>query len=297
LHGTSLRIIRRNLPVTIAEPVGFTLMSDLHIGSAATNYDAITRDLEHAKDNGDRINVNGDVFDAILPKDVKRYRPDALDERISGRADVLNAALDLAVSILAPYAKQIDMIGTGNHEVSIEQYHGLDPVQLLVHRLNGECGGHIEHGAIVGFLDYRLDVRGSKHTDRFVIFYHHGRGGNAPVMKGMQDFARLGWIDANVIWLGHRHNRITDVGNIRLRCPESGTDPIQEPYPCVMTGGYLVNYTGDTHEAIMRRGRRSSYAGDKLMAPQAPGGARVVVKVDRKSGLDWIDVQQRVSTR
>lgn len=302
MHGTSFRITRRSLPAKIAEPFGLTLMSDLHIGAAATNYDAIKSDLEHARECGDRIAINGDVMDCILPKDAKRYRPDALDERITGRADVLNAQLDLAVSILGPYSKLVDMIGSGNHEISIEKYHGLDPIQLLIHRLNTEHGGAIEHGGVVGFLDYRCRI--SQGTDpktgrsqRLVVFYHHGKGGSAPVTKGILDFARLGWVDADILWLGHRHNRLADAGNMRLRCPEKGVDPVLDPYPCIQTGGYLVNYTGDTHEDIMRRGRRSSYAGDAMMAPQAPGGARIVVKFDRSTGLDWIDVQQRVSTR
>ncbi len=104
------------LQVKRTTEVGITLMSDLHLGAAHVDYKRIERDLREAKAAGDRILINGDVFDFILPSDHKRFSPDALHSRLRGRRDILNACLEWGTEFLAPYADQIDMIGIGNHE-------------------------------------------------------------------------------------------------------------------------------------------------------------------------------------
>src|SRR5262245_44093653 len=79
--------------------IGLTLLSDLHIGSAMTDYDLIEADLQEAARNGDRILINGDVIDGIVPGD-KRFSPDRVHPRIRGRADMLTAQEEWAAEIL-----------------------------------------------------------------------------------------------------------------------------------------------------------------------------------------------------
>ena len=71
---------------------GFTFMSDLHLGAPYINEKLIRKELSEAKANGDRISVNGDVFDAIIISD-PRFVADVLHPKLQGRKDVLNAVV------------------------------------------------------------------------------------------------------------------------------------------------------------------------------------------------------------
>ena len=286
-------ITRKNLLCSVAEPLGFTLMSDLHIGGASTDHASIQSDLKLGKDQGDRISINGDIFDAILPKDHKRYRPEAVHPELRNRSDMLNGALDMAFEMLEPYAKQIDMLGCGNHEDTVAKYNGLDIVQLLVYRLNKECGSSISYGGYTGFISYSASSgkkKGAGKQMAVVIYYHHGAGGSSPVTKGMIDFNRKGvWVDSDVVWLGHKHNKLTDTTPLRMRCPQQGDQPILDQQVYVMSGSYLDTMKFQTQQEIMN-GRVSTYAADWGLPPQAKGGARVLVKMHRDSGKEWIKV-------
>ena len=270
-------------PYKCGQEFGFLLMSDLHIGSADVDYRKIKVELEEAKILGDRILINGDILDAIIPKDHKRYTPGAVHPRLANRSDVLDGAIEWAVEILAPYASLVDMIGTGNHETVIEKYHGTDPVRRLVQMLK-TCNSQVEYGGMTGFIEYRFAYESKKghggNGRRFVIWYHHGSGGASPVTKGTIDFHRRGWVRSDIKWLGHKHNRL-NFHEVCLECPEQGDEPKRVEVRCVMTGSYFKTYLGQSQESLMKNGRRSSYASDWGLAPQGMGGARVVLKILR----------------
>lgn len=274
-------------PQTIAceagDTVGLRLMSDLHLGAAHVDYSLIEKELAEARDHGDRVALNGDVFDLILTKDLKRYSPDTILPALQGRADLVNAAVDLAVVLLAPVAGQIDMIGMGNHEAQVLHRHDTDPLLMLVERLRRHVPARsphvIHYGGYGGFLDYRFRVgKRAARPQRFVLFYHHGWGGAAPVTKGMIDFNRKStWADADAMWMGHKHNRWN--GHVqRIGCPDSGDEPDVRDVRHIMTGAYFQTYRGQSQESVRRHGRRSNYAADAGMAPQGMGGARVTLE-------------------
>jgi len=275
-----------------AEPMvdyGLTLMSDLHIGAAGNDYQRIESELAAAKKAGDRILINGDVFDLILPKDHKRFNLSVLHKRIR-RVDILNACLEWAEEIFAPYADLIDMIGLGNHETAAEVHHSVDMVAMLIDRLSVHKKNkeHVIHyGGYTGFVDYRFRRKNSSNASRgsrrYVIYYHHGSGGDAPVTKGMIDFNRKHWVRSDLLWMGHKHNKIGAV--IRtMRCPLEGDQPVMEEQRQVFTGAYYHTYQGQTQASVKQHGRQSNYAADKGLAPQGMGGARVVVRM-----LNWHD--------
>lgn len=104
----------RNPAVKVGQ--GFALLSDLHLGSAHADEGLIREELEEARLNRDRVLINGDVFDLILPTDSKRFQPHVVHPRFQGAPDLINKVLDFATDFLEPYADRIDMIGSGNHE-------------------------------------------------------------------------------------------------------------------------------------------------------------------------------------
>lgn len=266
---------------------GFTLMSDTHIGAAHVDYDLIKKELERAEDNDDRIAINGDVFDMILAKDHKRFVPGVLHPRLARRNDIVNAAIEWAVELFLPYAHLIDVIGIGNHETAQERFHNTDVVRILIYelqkQLKKEYKKHVIHyGGYGGFIDYRFRRKGENSRiaagKRMIIHYYHGSGGSAPVTKGMIDFHRRSWVEADVIWLGHKHNRLSS-GIQSLRCPVRGSDLEIRDVRQVMTGAYFQTYVSQSQASLKKHGRQSHWAADMGFAPQMMGGARLEVSV------------------
>lgn len=279
------------LAVPTSGRVGFHLCSDLHVGAATTDHALLARELRAAQARGDRVLVNGDVFDAVLPKDEKRYRPTALHPRLAGCDDVVGESLAWALEVLAPVAKSIDMIGCGNHDDKISSKHSFDPVRLLVKELR-RLGSPAQYGGYCGFIDYRLASGVGRQRQRFTIFYHHGTGGGAALSGVAGDAAKLSWVEgAQVLWLGHKHQRMSFPLQ-RLCCPATGSGPVVREVRFVRTGAYMNPYGGQSAADALASGRRGNYAADGGYAPQSPGGARVVLHFDKKSPGYRVTVEQ-----
>jgi hypothetical protein len=273
-------ITRKRLGFKIAEPSSIWFGADFHIGAFNVDYDWLASDLAEAAEHNSRMLIVGDVFDAILPKDHKRFKPEALHSRIRQTSEVLDEAVDWGEEILSPYADLIDMIGVGNHESAVQKYHGTDLTARVIRRLQRhvtEEGHIIRYGGYTGFVDYRFTKEGNnRNTRRLVIYYHHGGGGAAPVTKGMIDFNRKAtFVDADVLVFGHKHNKISDTGAMRMGCPLTGEEPKMRQQIFVMTGSYM-----DTYQA-----GRGGYASDWGLAPQGKGGARLMVHFNNHHGI------------
>lgn len=286
------------LPYGPDQPVVIRLMSDLHVGAANVDYRLIRKEINQAIEHGHRIAINGDVFDAIVGLD-KRSTPDVMHPKIRGRRDPINAAIEWACELFSGAENLIDVIGVGNHEVTLEKWAGTDVVKILVHELQKkvtEDGHRVHYGGYTGFIDYRFRVPGRKPSksgsgnnaapNRLVIYYHHGSGGAAPVTGGLINFNRKAvWVNADVIWMGHMHNRLcrdTETVGLSLRGLEKRRKQLY-----VMTGSYFDTYAVQSQESYARRGRVSNYAADMGLAPQGKGGAllKVGCHYTRKSSL------------
>lgn len=280
---------------------GIQLMSDLHIGAANVNYGLIRHELAQAKSRGDRILLNGDIFDMILTRDTKRYTPVALHPKLQGRNNIINRAIQWAEHLLAPYADSIDMIGVGNHETTVEKHHNVDPTQALVEKLQAHVtkSDHVIHyGGYSGYVDYRFrynytDKKARKGCcgKRYLIHYHHGSGGSSPITKGIGDLFRKQWVNADVHWIGHKHNRL----NLHIQavdCPQSGDELIVRDVRQIMTGSYFDTYKAQSQSSLKRNGRRSNYAADMGLAPQGQGGARLTLSFETPGKPIRVEVTQ-----
>ena len=182
--------------------------SDLHHEHPNHDRALHDEDFNEAANQNSRIMIIGDINDLIHPRD-PRYTA-ARDGR---KVDALvNAAVKSSVDRLKPYADYIDMIGVGNHETSLLKYHGIDFVSFLIGELQHHRSDNlplIKHGGYRGF--FRVQFSRGKWRASQVWYYDHGRGGSAPVTKGMIDLNRLmkDWA-ADVYWVGHKHNSISD---------------------------------------------------------------------------------------
>jgi hypothetical protein len=251
----------RHLPCKPGGSQGFALLSDLHIGAAVTDHEAIVADLELARRHGDRILISGDVFEAITPRDV-RYRPSGIHPRLQGRDDILDAAVEWAEELLSPYADLIDMIGEGNHETKITEKYGCDLNRQLLHRLNQYASHTIRPGGYQGWVVYRF--AGNRRVVK--IAYWHGSGGGSSrssCVKALEQMMDV-MVGGTIYATGHRHHRLA-LDYSHVHCLTNGKVETHGVM-AVMSGSYMRSYAGTT----------GNYVSDKLLAPGGIGGVRVV---------------------
>jgi len=265
--------------------VGLFFQSDPHFGASDVDYDLLDQERKKVLKRGDRLCVNGDVFDAILTRDTKRYEPTKLHKSLQGRNDLLNGAIDMAYSYYAPLASRIDMIGTGNHESALEKHHNVDPISLLVKRLNQLPDTQIAYGGYAGFVQYSFqDKPQNFQPQKFTVFYWHGSGGGNSLASSASEFEKKGFIEgADVFWIAHKHTRMA-IEVERLSCPPSGHKPVLRKQWNIRTGSYFKTYEGQSPQEFKEFGRLSNFAADALLPPQGRGGIRLVLTFDRKTG-------------
>lgn len=226
---------------------------------------ALKHDLERMAAADCRIGINGDVFDLILPSDLKRFDLDAMDRAlIQQGVKPIDAAIDLAYEFLKPYAHLIEFIGIGNHEAHVAKRHHIDVMSILLYRLNQLPNVDIKPGGWCGYWNIHL-LRSTKKTT-WTMYRHHGAGGAAPVTKGIIDFQRmLAWLgDVDGVWIGHKHNKFVDLAT-KMHYYGQHNKSSTKQVTCVMTGSYLSTY-GTEEDAA------PSYAMGWNLSPQQFGG-------------------------
>lgn len=183
----------------------FYFASDHHIENMQFDEETFKYEHEEAKKVGAYIFEGGDWGDFILPSDRKRYVKSR--DNIEGDA-VINQVVNKAVKLFKPYAKNILQYSHGNHEMSVIKYHSVDPTSMLISQLNTE-EHTIRHGSYCGFIVLKFRRGKNGNTKRYVIYYNHGAGGSAEVTKGTINFNRRQYIRADIIWLQHKHTKIS----------------------------------------------------------------------------------------
>lgn len=283
--------------------VKLMMMSDLHIGALHNDYKRIEQDLKKAKDENALIAINGDVFDMILPGDRKRYRSNNLHPRMyQAGDDMIGESIRWAVEILQPYRDRIIMIGDGNHDDAVARYHHIEPVKQLVIMLNGK-DGKIKYGGYHGWLHFVFHV--NEERGHYVINYHHGAGGAAPVTKGAITFSRANmWVEgADAIWRGHTHTlqagRDAKISyNTAARSIESRIH--HRTVLTIRTGSYMDTYAGTTSDDLLKHGRKDSYGAIQDYGALPKGGVMLeltasCVKAESRNAGKHIAIQDSLT--
>lgn len=192
------------------QPFYIACFSDMHIDSWNFDEKKCREDFEEAKDRKARILIGGDATDGIMHGD-RRYSRGRDEIKADGQLNIITEKLE---EFLMPYLDLIDWIGIGNHENTNLQKSHYDIVRGAIRTLNRLREKPIHHGGYKGFIRYLVEHQGSTHA--LTIFQYHGKGGSAPVTKGMIDFNRLrGDYEADFYWLQHKHSLIQDPGASR----------------------------------------------------------------------------------
>lgn len=207
MDHTTKKIGRNVLVVNFSEPKAgdecwVMLSADRHHDNPHCRRDIEKRHLDKAVERQAFIIDCGDLFCAMQGKfDPRSAMDDIRKEDV--RTDYLDRIVTHAAQDYAPYAKNILLLGHGNHETNILKRHGVDLTSNLVHRLNAEHGGQVHTGFYGGWVQFVFNKRGLIN-----LKYHHGAGGGGPVTKGtIQTNRQAVYLpDADIVVNGHTHD-------------------------------------------------------------------------------------------
>ena len=187
----------------------FLLSSDRHHDNPKTDQDLEKKHLDLAMERNAKILDFGDLFCAMQGKyDPRGVKGDLRPEHLVN--NYFDALVETSVDFYKPYAKNIVLLGKGNHETSILKRQEIDLNQRLIYGLNSETGSEIVSGCYSGWVQLRFrDVKGNKNRggETYNLWYHHGFGGGGPVTKGVIQANRRATFlpDAHLIIGGHVH--------------------------------------------------------------------------------------------
>jgi hypothetical protein len=261
--------------VTCQSGQEFLLVSDLHWDNPHCDRGLLKNHLDEAVKRNAAIILNGDTYCCMGGKydrraDKSLIRPEHNTDRY------FDAIVDTSVEWFAPYAKNILLIGYGNHETAIIKHGETDLLQRFASTLNYSTGSAVQVGGYGGTIDIRVlhdTIRGVN----FVVHYYHGAGGGGPVTKGViQDQRLLAATEGyDLTWMGHVHELYYHQ-NIIHRYDRSTKTLIQKPIHQLRTATYKEEWDGGYMGFHTERGR----------GPKPLGGYWLKLETSRNTSKD-----------
>ena len=261
--------------VTCQSGQEFLLISDLHWDNPHCDRGLLKNHLDEAVKRNAAIILNGDTYCCMGGRydrraDKSLIRPEHNTDRY------FDAIVDTSVEWFSPYAKNILLIGYGNHETAIIKHGETDLLQRFASTLNYATGSAVEVGGYGGTIDIRVlhdNLRGVN----FVVHYYHGAGGGGPVTKGViQDQRLLASTEGyDLTWMGHVHELYYHQNMIH-RYDRSTKTLLQKPIHQLRTATYKEEWDGGYMGFHTERGR----------GPKPLGGYWMKLETSRNASKD-----------
>ena len=261
--------------VTCQSGQEFLLMSDLHWDNPHCDRGLLKNHLDEAVKRNAAIILNGDTYCCMGGKydrraDKSLIRPEHNTDRY------FDAIVDTSVEWFAPYAKNILLIGYGNHETAIIKHGETDLLQRFASTLNYATGSAVQVGGYGGTIDIRVlhdTIRGVN----FVVHYFHGHSGGGAVSRGVIHDQRLlaGTEGYDLTWMGHVHELYYHQNMIH-RYDRSTKTLIQKPIHQLRTATYKEEWDGGYMGFHTERGR----------GPKPLGGYWLKLETSRNTSKD-----------
>jgi hypothetical protein len=261
--------------VTCQSGQEFLLVSDLHWDNPHCDRGLLKNHLDEAVKRNAAIILNGDTYCCMGGKydrraDKSLIRPEHNTDRY------FDAIVDTSVEWFAPYAKNILLIGYGNHETAIIKHGETDLLQRFASTLNYATGSAVQVGGYGGTIDIRVlhdTIRGVN----FVVHYYHGFGGGGVVSKGVIQDQRIlaGTEGYDLTWMGHVHELYYHQNMIH-RYDRSTKTLIQKPVHQLRTATYKEEWDGGYMGFHTERGR----------GPKPLGGYWLKLETSRNNSKD-----------
>ena len=261
--------------VTCQSGQEFLLISDLHWDNPHCDRGLLKNHLDEAVKRNAAIILNGDTYCCMGGKydrraDKSLIRPEHNTDRY------FDAIVDTSVEWFAPYAKNILLIGYGNHETAIIKHGETDLLQRFVSTINYATGSAIQVGGYGGTIDIRVlhdTIRGVN----FVVHYFHGHSGGGAVSRGVIHDQRLlaGTEGYDLTWMGHVHELYYHQNMIH-RYERSTKTLLQKPVHQLRTATYKEEWDGGYMGFHTERGR----------GPKPLGGYWLKLETSRNTSKD-----------
>lgn len=199
------------------------LTSDRHWDNPNSDRELQLKHLKEAKERNASILDFGDLFCAMQGKYDKRSNKSAVRPE-HNTDNYLDALVDTAAGWFAPYAKNIVVLGVGNHESGITNRVEVNLTDRLVYALNRNPGAHVYNGGFGGWVKFRFVEGADRGRTSIYLKYDHGYGGGGPVTKDIIQHQRRAVIfpDADIVVSGHTHDAFV-AEFARSRLSEQGT--------------------------------------------------------------------------
>lgn len=166
------------MPYESGVPFRLAVFADTHIGSSQFARRRFKEWLakEAAQPNTYFI-ANGDIWDSLVPADVKRFRLSGIDPEYLKDPINVDNIMDKGfwdfIEIVKPYASQFIGLGRGNHDDNLLKRYGVDLVSNACKVLETDDLGYSS------LLRFKFQYHtGQGRTRRFNVFCHHGFGGS-----------------------------------------------------------------------------------------------------------------------
>jgi hypothetical protein len=261
--------------VTCQSGQEFLLVSDLHWDNPHCDRGLLKNHLDEAVKRNAAIILNGDTYCCMGGKydrraDKSLIRPEHNTDRY------FDAIVDTSVEWFSPYAKNILLIGYGNHETAIIKHGETDLLQRFASTLNYATGSAVQVGGYGGTIDIRVlhdTIRGVN----FVVHYFHGHSGGGVVSRGVIHDQRLlaGTEGYDLTWMGHVHELYYHQ-NMVHRYDRSTKTLIQKPIHQLRTATYKEEWDGGYMGFHTERGR----------GPKPLGGYWLKLETSRNASKD-----------
>ena len=250
-------------------------MSDLHWDNPHCDRGLLKNHLDEAVKRNAAIILNGDTYCCMGGKydrraDKSLIRPEHNTDRY------FDAIVDTSVEWFAPYAKNILLIGYGNHETAIIKHGETDLLQRFASTLNYATGSAVQVGGYGGTIDIRVlhdAIRGVN----FVVHYFHGSAGGGVVTRGVIADQRLlaSTEGYDLTWMGHVHELYYHQNMIH-RYDRSTKTLLQKPIHQLRTATYKEEWDGGYMGFHTERGR----------GPKPLGGYWMKLETSRNASKD-----------
>lgn len=195
--------------------------SDRHHDNIHCRQDLEKRHLDEALKRNALIIDIGDLFCAMQGKYDKRSDKSSLrPEHKEG--EYLDTLVKTAAQFYAPYAKNIIILGKGNHERGIKKNHETDLTERLAGALIAKSNSHIHVMGIDGWVRFCFSAYGNERGGK-KLWFTHGYGGGGPVTEDIiqSNRQRVYIENADIMLSGHVH-RSWQLDFVRMYCDISG---------------------------------------------------------------------------
>tara|TARA_R110002020_G_scaffold12409_9_gene45539 strand:- start:1854 stop:2756 length:903 start_codon:yes stop_codon:yes gene_type:complete len=182
------------------------LTSDQHWDNPHSNWELQAEHLNEAQERGALVLSCGDLLCLMQGKWDRRQSKADIRE-IHQVPDYLDSIISTSVDWFAPWAENIFMVATGNHEAAIEKHHETNMIERFCSTMKYKTGHTIHNGGYSGFIRARVRKDGKTAGRVMTTHYSHGAGGGGPVTKGtIQTNRRAVYLpDADLVITGHIH--------------------------------------------------------------------------------------------